>query len=264
MQTIKSENLDSSISATNFTYSIWFFIEDWNYRFGQEKIIFGRMGNPGAAPANPCPLVTLGDKDNTLTIYLALFNELTTLGGNTIPTSTVVATAPLCADESSSPSASIKGRAPSSGLLSKLQAKKMRMCSDGVRVAKPYQDASCDIDIHQCKINNIPIQKWVNLLFTTYNRSMDVYLDGKLVQTCILAGLPNLVDKSANVYITPQGGFAGYTSTFQFLPFSCDPQRAWNIYRKGYGSNLLSNIIGKYQVKVAVLENGVEGSSLTV
>ena len=33
--------------VTNFAYSIWFYVNDWNYKFGQPKIIFERMGPRG-------------------------------------------------------------------------------------------------------------------------------------------------------------------------------------------------------------------------
>jgi hypothetical protein len=118
---------------------------------------------------------------------------------------------------------------------------------------------------HSCVVPNVPIQKWVNLLISVYGRSLDVYLDGKLVKTTLL---PNIVySKNISTYdvvVTPNGGFSGWTSKFQYYPSSIDPQTAWNIYQKGYGASMLSNIFGKYQVKVSVVENGAESSSVTI
>ena len=45
MQTIAPSKLAtlSGASTSNFCYSIWFYIDDWNYRYGEEKVLFGRM-----------------------------------------------------------------------------------------------------------------------------------------------------------------------------------------------------------------------------
>ena len=37
-----------------------------------------------------------------------------------------------------------------------------------------------------CSINNFPLQRWVNLTISLNNRTLDTYLNGKLVRTCIL------------------------------------------------------------------------------
>jgi hypothetical protein len=70
MQTIEASTLSSiksGIRSSNFTYSIWFYVDDWNYNYGKPKILFGRVGSPsttqtnGAYGTDPCPMVTLGD-----------------------------------------------------------------------------------------------------------------------------------------------------------------------------------------------------------
>jgi len=44
--------------------------------------------------------------------------------------------------------------------------------------------------IETIKLTNIPIQTWVNILMTIHNKSVDLYLDGKLVVTQILQKSP--------------------------------------------------------------------------
>jgi hypothetical protein len=49
MTTINASSLatnSSNVSSSNFAYSIWFYINDFNYRYGEPKVIFGRMGSP--------------------------------------------------------------------------------------------------------------------------------------------------------------------------------------------------------------------------
>ena len=43
MTTVASSDLASSSSGSstsNFTYSIWYYLEDWNYRYGEPKVLF--------------------------------------------------------------------------------------------------------------------------------------------------------------------------------------------------------------------------------
>jgi hypothetical protein len=120
--------------------------------------------------------------------------------------------------------------------------------------------------VHQCSVNNVPIQKWVNLVISVYGRTLDVYIDGKLVKTCLLPGIVN-VNNSSNLYITPNGGFDGWTANFQYYPDSLNPQEVWNIYSKGYSGYTLGNwfsIYNPYQVQISLLENGTTSGTLTI
>jgi hypothetical protein len=117
--------------------------------------------------------------------------------------------------------------------------------------------------IHRCAVANVPIQKWVNLLVSTYGRSMDIYIDGKLVRTCVLPGVAK-IDPNAPIYVTPNGGFSGWTAKFQYFADSCDPQKAYNIYEAGYGASMLSSLFGKYTVKVSLMDGNTEDSSFSV
>jgi len=217
MQKIDATSLvqGTTSNSSNFTYSIWFYINDWNYKYGETKVVFGRMGNVTAdetvtdesiSTANPCPIVTLGTIENNLSVLLTVYP-----GADTVNT-----------DSTSQNSVN-----------------------------------------HTCNVSNIPIQKWVNLLISTYGRTLDLYLDGKLVQTCVLPGVAK-INPDANVYVTPSGGFAGWTAKFQYFPNSTDPQAAWDIYKSGYSSNALSNMFGNYEVKVSFTNNGTETSSFTI
>jgi hypothetical protein len=198
--TISTDKLKNGGLDSNFSYSIWFYVNDWNYNIDKNKVIFGRMDTgtgtgtiTDVSGINPSPLVVLTPMENNLDVYL------------------------------------------------KCQG-----------ITEP----------NICSIANIPIQKWVNLLISVYNRTMDLYLDGKLVRTCLLPGVPQI--SNTDVQITPNGGFNGWTSKFQYFPSSLNPQDAWNIYIQGYGGNMFSNLIKSYQVQFSILENGVTYSSVTI
>lgn len=209
MKTISASSLDTnntSSNSSNFCYSIWFFIDDWNYRYGESKVIFGRMSSNKA----PCPMVSLGETQNNLNISLQVYP-----GADTIPETTTSKSA-----------------------------------------------STTDFMTPTYTVGNVPLQKWVNLLLSSYGRTLDIYIDGKLVRTCLLPGVPK-IDATSNVYVTPNGGFSGWTSTFQYWAKSCDPQTAWNIYTKGYGGSMLGNL-SNYSVKFSILESGSEEASFVI
>jgi hypothetical protein len=115
-------------------------------------------------------------------------------------------------------------------------------------------------------IENIPIQSWVNFVISVYGRTMDMYIDGKLVKTGLLKGIAS-INNDADIYVTPSGGFDGWTSKLQFYPTPLNPQQVWNIYKDGYqGGNPISNFFSfnNYQVQIALVENGITQGSLTI
>ena len=220
--TIKSSSLATNgngSASNNFAYSIWFFINDWNYRYGEPKIIFGRMGAQSASGQgsvegvnglDPCPVVVLGATQNNVSISLGCYpgaDETPTTPGGTTVVSTYV-------------------------------------------------------------IENVPIQSWVNLTISVYGRTLDMYIDGKLVKTGLLKGIAS-INNDADVVVTPLGGFDGYTSKLQFFPTPLNPQQVWNIYKEGYkGGDPISNFFSfgsfnNYQVQIALVENGITQSSVT-
>lgn len=204
----------SNVASSNFAYSCWFYVNDWNYRYGEPKVIFGRMGSSssesggsieGVSGLDPCPAVVLGAVENNLMVSLGCYPgadvQPTTPGGKTI--------------------------------------------------------------VHTCSVGNIPIQKWVNLIISVYGRTMDLYIDGKLVRTCLLPGVAS-VNNNAKIYVTPKGGFDGWTSKLEYYPNSLNPQDAWNIYTKGYSDGIFSNLFGSYDVQISLVENGTTTNSVTI
>ena len=155
--------LDSSIPkprATNFTYSIWLYINSFDYKHGQEKIIFTRGEHKPLAtePKHASTIMKLNQYTNDLEII--------------------------------------------------------------ARIKKG--NANNDDEDHKCVVKNIPIQKWTHVLFSQTDQSIDVYLDGKLVKTCMLPNAP--VDPRPNLYVCPETnikdvgpGFSGYTSKLRYF-----------------------------------------------
>jgi hypothetical protein len=218
-QTISASSLASSNTPgnSNFAYSIWFYINNWNTRYGHPKVLFGRMlettstPNPdtGISGKYPSPVVILGAISNDIDVTLTLYSSGMTSGGATVAT-----------------------------------------------ITDKYVE-------HTCRVSNIPIQQWVNFTMSVYGRTLDMYINGKLVRTCVLPGTA-AVETNNDLYVTPLGGFEGSTTKLAYYPYSLNPEQAWNIYEKGYGTGVLPNLFGTYQLNISILQNGEKEASLTI
>ena len=245
IQTIPASKLKNVNNSNNFTYSMWFFVDDWNYMFGQEKIILDRSNGP---------TVVLGDKPNTLKVYMSYYDKSKSASKNTSGPSPAApmsaATAAACA-------------ACASGYTCACDACNNGADSDADALKNSKRDAAsaaANSSVNTCLIENIPIQKWVNIVISLYGLTLDVYLDGKLVRTCVMPGVPQLNNSSA-VNVTSKGGFSGWTSTFKYWSDASNPQEAYNIYKAGFGGSILGNALSKYRVQVSMLaDNKVKGS----
>ena len=178
----------SNGGSANYAYSIWIYVDDWSYRYGEEKIIFLR-GMIGSIFA---PALSLMPNDNTAVITMTTSSD-------------------------------------------------------------PFE----------CIVPNIPIQKWTNIIVTLNNKSLDAYVNGKLVKTCVLPDLP-VVNSEAAIYLTPDGGFSGYTTRFQYWSTPISPQQAWNVYKKGPGGNIFSSLLNQYKIQFNFLKGDDVQASLTL
>jgi len=95
--------------------------------------------------------------------------------------------------------------------------------------------------VDECVVENLPLQKWINLVVSQYNQSMDIYLDGQLVSSCVLKGFPEVREES--VLLCPDGGFEGKISRLAFFNTAITQDRAYQIYKAGgsFSNDLISN-----------------------
>jgi hypothetical protein len=199
-QTILASTIGNNSNSSNYTYSTWFYVNDWNYRFGEPKVLLGRLDDDN----NASPSIVFDAMENNITISVSCYPQSQ---------------------------------------------------STGVTGNKSI--------VHQCNVKNFPLQKWVNLIISLYGRTLDVYIDGKLVRTCVLPGVAKVSTKS-DIVVTPNGGFNGWTSNFMYWDQSTNPQEAYNIYKGGFGGSLLGNMFNKYRIKFSFLTDNKEVSSIEI
>ena len=111
------------------------------------------------------------------------------------------------------------------------------------------------------QIDNINTQKWVNITCCFSNTNIDTYINGKLVDTTIPENTlyyPTIESGNAqlNFNVCPDSkGFSGFISNSYYYPEILTPQNAWDIYKKGFSSNLLGNLLNKYNAKFTFYNN---------
>lgn len=86
-------------------------------------------------------------------------------------------------------------------------------------------------DVYVCEVPNIPLQSWFSVSMTVFGRNLDVYIDGKLVKSCFLPGVPK--PAVGDIQITKDGGFSGYMCNFYHYPRMLTPTDALNFYTAG-------------------------------
>ena len=67
-------------------------------------------------------------------------------------------------------------------------------------------------------IENIPLQKWTNIIIVLNNRVLDIFVNGTLSNSKYLTNIPKN-DKKLGMKITPYGGFNGTISRFNYYTF---------------------------------------------
>ena len=92
-----------------------------------------------------------------------------------------------------------------------------------------------DDGMEYCDVKNIPLQKWVHVAYVLNNRTVDIYINGKLERSCVLKGVPRL--NNAPVRLTAgaggSNGFFGKLSTFVYYPRALMPSELYKIYVDG-------------------------------
>lgn len=255
--TIPSSSISLNSSIPNSAYGIWMYVDDWNYGYGKEKVVFRRVNNGHGIR------VHLGSHTNDLKIISSYTPDGSGTGNN------------------DSDSGTGSGMTLDYDLQSRIRDSHADLphYHDDEGNAKPgdnpdgftgilessiKEGMTPSYETHVCVVKNIPLQKFCHIIVSYNDKALDVYLNGKLVKTCLIPGIP-YIDSDADVKVTPKGeSYSGYSSKFKFWPAPMDPQKAWDNYSDGYSTGLgFSNFFAKYKLKVALLENNVEEGSIT-
>lgn len=205
-------------NSSNYSIALWFFIDNWNHRFGHIKSLLqfapNRVVNLSPTSDSNIPKLT-PDNNTFMAAFGAYENDLLigikTFGQNSKPLE-------------------------SSDYFSQVNAGTNRQYETFL-------------------INNVDIQKWVCLICSIEGRNLDIYLQGKLVRSFILPGVA-VSPGTDNIFLGGPKPltFDGHLARFQFFANSLNPQEAYNIYRDGLGSDMFTNFFDRYRMKIQFME----------
>ena len=142
---------------------------------------------------------------------------------------------------------------------------KLGACQNDLDVVTKVNSANGGTMDSVCHVSNIPIQRWVSLIVSIYGRTLDIYLDGKLVRTCVLPSVSiALASQNELTHIEIGGGFDGFITSIRYKAQPVNPQEAWNTYTDGYGGSMLQDVLNKYKLKLSFMVDDVEKQAITL
>jgi hypothetical protein len=86
-------------------------------------------------------------------------------------------------------------------------------------------------DVFVCEVSDVPLQTWFSVSLTVFDKNLDIYIDGKLVKSCLISGVPKPC--VGDIQISPKGGFSGYICDFYHYPRMLVPSDASTFYNAG-------------------------------
>lgn len=246
---IKTEEIgeDKIENSANFSYSLWIFLKDYNYNYGKTKYVFFRPTAAHRVAADTSATAAAAGTD-TASASISLEDDFHyNLHFGDYDSSLIFKIR------------TVEGDQGGSGTASQLS-----------EVAK----------YTSCTLKNIPLQKWTHVLISVRNKTLDMYLDGKLEKTCV-SDLPYMLPEEAQpLMLCPSQksikksddssdsdlpGFRGFMGTFMHYTRAIQPREAYAIYKEGYGGGgFLSDLLNKYKLKIAFMENSKELNSILI
>ena len=86
-------------------------------------------------------------------------------------------------------------------------------------------------DSFTCTVENVPLQAWFSVSVTVFQRNLDIYINGRLVKSCVLPGVPRPV--SGDIVIGDGGGFSGSVCNVRVYPNMIGPDEAKAFFAAG-------------------------------
>jgi hypothetical protein len=120
---------------------------------------------------------------------------------------------------------------------------------------------------YDCEISEFPLQKWVNLIISFNGSAMDVYVDGKLVKSCVVNQGSRIQETQSIVLGDDEDAVktadVGFITNVKLKAAPIAPQEAWDIYSQGFGGSPWSDLLNKYKVKLSFIVDNQEQASVS-
>ena len=86
-------------------------------------------------------------------------------------------------------------------------------------------------DSFTCSVENVPLQSWFAVAVTVFQRNLDIYINGRLVKSCVLPGIPKTA--LGDITLADNGGFSGSICNVNGYGTMLQPDDAKSFHAKG-------------------------------
>lgn len=86
-------------------------------------------------------------------------------------------------------------------------------------------------DSFPCTVENVPLQAWFSVSMTVFQRNLDVYINGRLVKSCVLPGIAR--PATGDMILNDNGGFSGTICNVNYYNQMLTPDDAMAFFKKG-------------------------------
>jgi hypothetical protein len=209
---VSSGSMPALYEGGEFSVSMWVYINNWTVRNGFNKHILSIGGS------------TL----DTLRIYLGPFTPTLQVRINS-PNGSTPVTATAAA-----------GQAPAAPqLLGATSGPATLGSTAGAGNAKSTTFETLQTGANMidgpalCDLPSIDMQRWVNIVACVNNKTVDVYLDGKLARSCVMPSHYRVDGGGYAATLLDYGGFGGYISTVNLYNQALGPDTVYHAYMAG-------------------------------
>lgn len=109
-------------------------------------------------------------------------------------------------------------------------------------------------------VDDIPLNKWVNIIIRCQNNTLDIYINGSIIKSHSLHGVPK--QNYGDVYVAPNGGFSGYISNLWYYDYALGTSEISKLSSKGPNTKMIgSNSLNMDKVDYLSLRWFFYGSS---
>lgn len=194
---VTTDKLPSLYEGGEFTVSTWMYISNWGHRAGRNKSIF-RLGGPSF---------------DTIRIYLGGRKPKVHVRIQTKDNQSAIQSVPSNPNQPNEES---------------LTVSTLNAVFDTIQSDSGLLDSS-----PMCDLPEVDLQRWVNLSVTVNGRTVDVYLDGKLVRSCVLPSFYKVDAGGYSAYLLSYGGFGGFLASTSMYDSALNPDAVYKNYMAG-------------------------------
>lgn len=97
--------------------------------------------------------------------------------------------------------------------------------------ANPVAATNATGDVFTCTVENVPLQAWFSVSVTLFDRNLDVYINGRLVKSCVIPGVPK--PATGDIILNDNSGFSGSVCNLRAYSAMLSPSDAQTFFASG-------------------------------